>query len=580
VKEIYWAFYSRKYDKQREELDAVLGEEETDLASHILHTEWILRARGNHVLGDEYGIWIFSFSEAEKQGADQVLTSSRFECSFSGSEHAADIATASKPGLPVPRPNNAATSAPAFLGDRGKLNAQAYGANTEAILQLETKDASQNVSNAGARDLRTRIASAISQSLCHTLAKESSFLQVGSNNLIDIHSLANTAFEDLEASKATKTTLSLSFGIDWLPPGSLLITYTYSNIARLSRVSQFLLDDQISTKLPTGTAVLMSPSGTIGQYLGVDTTSRRDPLHSSRAELKSSISAHLARIGMFVPSDSQWLRVLLERQSSEGEPNESSNSTTGTPITLWPSRFCLCRDVAAFSEYQNVTKLIDNTTDNIFDPLAKAESWFLSRAKRSKALEVKWQREELEAQRVEEPEETDEEDDLSDFDIQVTRGITPQDASGIYPTPPDGIPSSLPDSSPNNISNHVEPEMEQNAQPIPEAITRPYAEHESGDLFDEIEMDIFTANGLTEADFSFFDEPSPIYEEVQHNNDEMITDDDLGHQVAAETAAVLLPSDNPNPRNTPAEIGNPNATTHLALDNEESAEVPSMCFCD
>ncbi|KAK4696963.1 hypothetical protein P7C71_g1026, partial [Lecanoromycetidae sp. Uapishka_2] len=189
------------------------------------------------------------------------------------------------------------------------------------------------------------------------------------------------------------------------------------------------------------------------------------------------------------------------------------------------------------------------TAYDFCDPLAKAESWFLSASVRLRSLEVKRQKLALEAQEIQEPDGTDDEDTLYDLEFQATQGITPQDVSGIYPTPPDGIRSSLTVSSPTNVQNQVDREAEQSVHPTPQASNRPYAEHESGDLFDEIEMDMFTANGLTEADFSFFDEPSPAYEELQHDGHVIVEDDDFAPR--GESPMNVFPQGTRDPSSAP-----------------------------
>ena len=99
------------------------------------------------------------------------------------------------------------------------------------------------------------------------------------------------------------------------------------------------------------------------------------------------------------------------------------------------------------------------------------------------------------------------------------------------------------DSSPKDVAENDNVESEQHAQPVPGTLTRPYAEHANGDLFDEIEMDIFTANGLTEADFSFFDEPSPLYGAARHGNEAMTADDEPKSIEIMETTVSSITND-------------------------------------
>lgn len=572
MKEIYWAYYSWKSDTRYEHLDAVPNVESLSLVDRLHHTEWLCRKRGKHVLSDEQGIWVFSLSQAEKEDVHRVLDSDGFTCTLSGTERSSDIAATFRPGTSVSNSGNTAASAFTVPGDSGRSNVQAFSANSNAASPMDLVDPLRNVLDAELTYSCTKMASAISQSLCYALTNETTYIQVGLSSCIDVETLADVGVEDLGVSKPFETTTSISFGIDWLRSGSLLITYRCKDLARLQRVSWLLSQDQKLFQMPLGLPLLLSPSGKISQYLGVDTTSRQDLSYDSRSELKASVSARLARIGIVLPSDPCWIRVLLEGHPSAGEPDQSTSSSTDPLWTIWPASCCLCKEVVAVHEQD------ETAVDTMPDPLATAESWFLSGAGRLKALELKQRQMDLEAQRAQGPGETDEEDALSDLEIQVTQGITPQDVSGIYPTPPDGIRSSLADSSPNELPTHVDRETDQNVQSMPGALARPYAEHESGDLFDEIEMDMFTANGLTEADFSFFDEPSPIYGHLPGDADAVATIDDLPSMNRVDATTRISPTGNlrsgATPRNEDHVI---NASP--ALDSEVLTEIPSMYAC-
>ena len=163
--------------------------------------------------------------------------------------------------------------------------------------------------------------------------------------------------------------------------------------------------------------------------------------------------------------------------------------------------------------------------DASVDPLEKVESWFLGKAARMEASRIRLQEENKEAQALKDVEDTDDEDSSSPFEMPVDQGISPQDVSGIYPTPPDGLPPALLGSSnSNNLRPGDYDDEEKELHPSDE--TRgDYDGQENDDLFGDIDIDMFASNGLTEADFSFFDEPGMIDEDLRETGQVMALDD-------------------------------------------------------
>ena len=194
-------------------------------------------------------------------------------------------------------------------------------------------------------------------------------------------------------------------------------------------------------------------------------------------------------------------------------------------VSLWPADLCFCEDSFNLISGEDDGPFDKPLADGSVDPLEKAESWFLGKAARMEASRIRLLEENKKAQALKDVEDTDDEDPLSPFEMPVDQGISPQDVSGIYPTPPDGLPPALLGSS---NSNNLRPsdyyDEEKELQPGDE--TRgDYDGHENDDLFGDIDIDMFASNGLTEADFSFFDEPGMIDEDLRETGQVMALDD-------------------------------------------------------
>lgn len=479
-----------------------------------------MRECGKHVLleQDNSGLWVFSLSKAEQEGVTQTLQSRGLGCLKAGTLPAEGLNVAFSQSGTLKRLDNI-LKAPRGMAETNTL---AFGANSRQGSQnisQAVKTSQDNISDSrhdlAVTQLYTRIVTAISRSLCRPLVDQKRFLQVGSSTYLEARSLGDRIIEDLRLSWASSTTSTLSLDVKWLPTETLLISYSRKPLRRLIQTSHLLGHSE--KKLSRDTPLLLSPSGMTARFCGVEDVSDKDQLSTSKIDIESVVSSRLAQTGIVVPRDTQWVRVLVERTSYK-DGRQLKDHPGNPAVTLWPAHLCLCEDALAAVDDQENGMLTSSGDSGTMNALATVETWFLGKAARTMALESRRQKDELEAQQVEASHVSDDEDTLSDPGVEMSHYYTaPQDVSGIYPTPPDGIPANPVYSSPNNNPLSAGPENEENKGATPGAIGRPFNEQGNEDLFGEMDIDMFATNGLTEADFSFFDEPNDVGMEGEPN---------------------------------------------------------------
>ena len=559
IKNIEWAFYKRldhdgAQTRDKPEDDRGFGD-----SDQLYIAECMLRECGKHVLleQDNSGLWIFSLCKAEQEGVPEALRSRGFCCSKAGTLQAGGLSAAFNQNGTAKRPDGISKTPRA----PGETNTLAFGANarpTSQSMSQSVRNCQDDISDSRhdlvVTQLYTRIVRAISKSFCRPLVDHKHFLQVGSSTYLEVRSLSDRMVEDLRLSWASGTTFTLSVDVKWLPTETLLISYSRKPLCRLRQISHLLAHGE--KKLSRNTPLLLSPSGIIARFHGIEDVSKKDQLSHSKIEIESLVSSRLAQSGIVIPRDTKWLRVLVENTSNEDGRLLADHQ--GHPfMTLWPAHLCFCEDAMDAAEDQQIGILTSPRESGTMDALATVETWYLGKAARTTALEIGRQKHELEAQQAEVSHASDDEDALSDPGLEMSHYYTAQqDVSGIYPTPPDGIPTNPTFSSPNNNPLSAGLENEENRGVTPGAICRPFDEQGNEDLFGEMDIDMFATNGLTEADFSFFDEPNDV--EMEGEPNQLLAENDLEMKNIPNTVQEVAPASDhlsyPMPENEDAHL--------------------------
>ncbi|KAL8851893.1 MAG: hypothetical protein Q9221_003216 [Calogaya cf. arnoldii] len=352
---------------------------------------------------------------------------------------------------------------------------------------------------------------ALSSLLVYSLASDGGGQPLGNHSCLRVHQ------DPTGWATTTGTTEWLRLDVRWSPSGTLTIASRLKPVPLFSRLSSFLESgqDRRRKSLDQNYPVLILPFGTPCKLLGEE-SQILGAIEACRP-FKTSTKEWLEHFGIAIKRELSW--VCLEIPKKSVRDSILSNGPAVCHI-WWPAHLCFIKQIGSLHE--GTTNLKDITTGSFSDPLDEAEQWFLGRHERENIMEAR--RKETEARELDNNQVPDEEDytyeeDAADAMLRANQYLSAQEASGIYPTPPDGLASHAQGSvtaqdTPGASNAGGPPHYAVASDAVhggnaetdsPERFmsAAPFTRDESQDLFG----DMFDTNGLTEADFNFFDEP-------------------------------------------------------------------------
>ena len=265
-------------------------------------------------------------------------------------------------------------------------------------------------------------------------------------------------------------------------------------------------------------------ASTIGTVLGDHDTERgATNFAKSRRKWFESLVVILQYYGVSVPSDTHWLPVRVSLRHKLGTNEDSTSSSS--EVIFWPASLCLASDLDVLKDEDDKSWAWDDGDSKANDPLANAQAWYLGKDAREKMLEAQRREEQLKAQADKNP-PSDEGERLRNEVPNAQKFLDAQTASSIYPTPPDGQPfhtstsAIAGDSESTRLVEDIDKtnahstaeEDPMNIDSAPIGLHRLDSQHvdhddmDEDDIFGGMNSGMFTATGLTEDDFNFFDE--------------------------------------------------------------------------
>ena len=363
---------------------------------------------------------------------------------------------------------------------------------------------------------------ALSSSLLYSLVSGGDWLPFGNDSCLRI-------YEDPTGWATMKSTAErLRLDVRWSPSGILTIGSRLTPLPSFSPLSDVLEQGQGVDKksLHTGVRVFASPFGAHCTLLGEES----QILGKAKADrrFKTSTRAWLESYGIVTKREVLWVCLQIPWK---GSPNSIVLNGQAVCEIWWPADLCFIKDTGSKLRETNSIENIGNGT--FVDPLEEAEQWLLGRKERDNITEAR--RKEVDERKLHNNKPPDDENDELEEDaadplLRANQYLSAQEASGIYPTPPDGLGSNAQGSvaaqdTPGASIAGGHPlqaivSSEATDGRISDIDSRAaFAEDESQDLFGDMDTDMFDTNGLTEADFNFFDEPNEEVDKVAHDND-------------------------------------------------------------
>ena len=455
------------------------------------------------------------------------------------------------------------------LGGKGKnLSNKAEGTNLQsfqanAFLEI-TRPHSPSQATRGGRAgtpnlpqdnaaIYKRIISAISTTICYALACDGACIPFAPCQFLSpISTTGKHGFCEMGCDFPVTTPLSaISVNVTWLSSGMLVISSCPETDSKWINATTLHTDDGQDLGAMQLDFLVLAPLGVCAIYKGYESIlpdfsspysdnspssgtrafePTGDPTYADRKTWKGSVAALLGIYGLEISDDTQWTWVLT--CGSIIENNRPNVAEILTHTILWPSHLCFCQALGPVAGFSDYSWAWERSGSKVVDPLADAESWFLGKNSRKEALEAQRRQTELETRTKAGSSSSDDADSLSELFIGIRRSIDQQALSGIYPTPPgadrpqaisvmtiqDLDTTGTPDARITiNSLNGSQQELRDNIElqytsPDAEMGLGDYDHLEGDDLFGDMNSDMFTANNITEDDFSFFDQPAPVYE--------------------------------------------------------------------
>lgn len=334
--------------------------------------------------------------------------------------------------------------------------------------------------------------------------------------------------------------------------------------------------DDISDVLraPPGTDLWLCPNGTVARLVTANTESSTVPspenstpkdFSAKRKQWKQDVKQWLNNFGLHADlvDEGSWVEVevwepFVARLAGEAwRQHDENQSALPLKRILWPAQFCFRRSTPSFHSILQ--------QPSFEDPLEFSDSW----PSESISLELKNQ---LHAKAIyEERQPKDHEmpsprvDNLEGLESLSRMAQYPdlQTTNLVYPTPPDGATTigltaaHLPDTFHEEPSFNASPAVPHDTKGQSDSKvtsnvgigTGLYDAGDEDDLFGEMNDRDFGSRGITDADFSFFDDPS--FEQM--GGDSPILQPQDTAQANLETnVSDQMPDDRPDDKDVPA----------------------------
>ena len=347
--------------------------------------------------------------------------------------------------------------------------------------------------------------------------------------------------------------------VSWASSGTLIVTTFSTTKPDLYSLDQVSEEEQ---KVLLGKCIRLAPNGFLAQIVSFadpldaatedarQTSQRKrprvNPLERGIERWKSTVVRWLAWKGYSVPfleKRSSWVRIQIA-QTGQTITHSPAFSRSFKEI-LWPRALCFYfpNSEADFHPDQSTNSQEDSAlawfetshSRGFKNPIDVAQQWFLGKPDRDKVAEARRRSKKAEEDAARAKEENQGLLPSSPLNARTGTYGELHNVSGVYPTPPDGVPpgtaiSSSDTPSVSGVTTTVilppggnNPGINMSAPPgtiLSDAqqvlstspnLAAPYddynADGNNDDLFEDMDEDNFEGNGITDADFNYFDEP-------------------------------------------------------------------------
>lgn len=397
---------------------------------------------------------------------------------------------------------------------------------------------------------------AVTGAICLQLVRHQGAIPLGSRTLFTAVERDGYESPGIANNSPTSTPSLTSPQVQLTPNGKLTVSFQTIAQHGLSRLHSPKNNPGEIPNVQPGIDVWLSPNGVIARLISVNTNTqsgiatnkpnalasgKEAPAHvlaAKRLQWKQSVLEWLRSFGLPAGPHEEELWVEVEvwepfyaRLAGDiWRQNEDNSSSLPLKRILWPARYCFKRtkSILLGSSYEShdTCRLADN-------PLDLAEDWHLT-GKFAHSEANFMTPSGLQEQPPKDPEVSPSKNDIPDAIESLSRIAQypdMQNASLVYPTPPDGSTGvqsdALADYTEPSVSQQRDgkPKLHEKAPTKEQARSDPnltmdfgpsaglmvgsgfYDVNGEDDLFGEMNDKDFGTKGITDADFSFFDDP-------------------------------------------------------------------------
>ncbi|KAF2260691.1 hypothetical protein CC78DRAFT_620089 [Lojkania enalia] len=506
--------------------------------------------RGQHlVVQDASRPWLWFFRAAPADKASQnpldlpVLDGYHFQTEQSGLMKAFELAR--------PPPRTAHPNAPSSASTNSPLATALKGAQAGGSRPSHPSEQQQLHDSCALYELFT---SAIVASISYYLVRDHNTIALNYRTFVSEPTYQQQVYEDQSNNVETLYWLT-NVNVYWLSSGFLIVSF----ISLPNPAIHSLLDVNVEDARTSlvGRCVRVAPNGILAQIASFD-----DPLDTISEDVHHRLQRKRIKIGPAEQSIGRWKSVVTRWLAWKGYSLTGLDKNTswvkirfpqGSPFTasspapynssrdvLWPRALCFFyEDSAKLESLPSPEGPLDwfetENSRGYRDPIDVAQEWFLGKPERDKALEARRRAKKAEEEAAKPKEENHSLLPSSPLNFRAGAYGDLQAVSGVYPTPPDGVApgtavstSDHPSISGTTTSTILAPggsnpainlsvphdsavtgeqQLPATSPGFPQPFDQFNASTGNDDLFEDMDEDGYDGNGVTDADFNFFDEP-------------------------------------------------------------------------
>ncbi|ORY02683.1 mediator complex subunit 13 C-terminal-domain-containing protein [Clohesyomyces aquaticus] len=513
-------------------------------------------------------LWFFRATTADKAGqkplALPLLKGYDFQAEQSGVMKASELARPPMRNFTFNTPSSTSSSSPSTPGGLkgpgfSSGNVRAAQGTSQSATPL---DQHQQHDSYAIYELFT---SSVVALISYYLVRDHNATALNYRTFLSKPSVQPDSDEDPPTSHSANVPYCLTnLSVYWTSSGTLVVSVSSVPRPEIRRLSE--VESEEAQRDWMGRCVRVAPNGLLAKIVGFESPSeigveplahrsqrkrvKIGPVEQSIERWKTLVRRWLKWKGYSIADlddKSSWVKLRMAHLSQV--PPASPAPSSPSREVLWPRMLCLFYeelqstrdgvDVARAPQKERTLEWFETPDSTGFrDPLDVAQQWFMGKSERDQAFEAL-----RKAQKAEEEAAQPKGDNHGLFPSSPLNSRTGaygdlQAVSGVYPTPPDGVapgvglPSSdnsaPPGSGTNTIlvpggshpainlsgpQDHPSTDAHQHPAASPEN-PLPFDQFNSNinggndDLFEDLDEDAFgPGNDITDADFSFFDEP-------------------------------------------------------------------------